>query len=178
MDFPTSISRVKQKILHFLSRPTKSHSSMYVWERYTLIIVCACANEHVEAVDLLKMASEFLAVQIRRGTSVLLALQTVRVSLQSTFWDVFEDLVLHLPERAGRAYHTTDITSVHIARITKLLPSESQSVELSHEVSVCLLFDCRFILFMLAIVSIIVIPCERRNLFKGQFSLVLTLPGS
>ncbi len=70
----------------------------------------------MEHVELLKMASEYLGVQVLQGASVLLALRTICVSLQSTFWDVFESLVPHLPERAGRDYHTTNIASVHIAK--------------------------------------------------------------
>ena len=94
------------------------------------------------------MACEYFAVKIQCGASVVLALKTVRVAVTSTFWDVFEELLRHLPEPIA-TYQTIDIASTKIAKNQKFLPSESQSVELHHEVSVCVLFDSKFILYQL-----------------------------
>ena len=55
----------------------------------------------------------------------------------------FEDL---LPEKSFRML---DIATTSITKHLKFLPLESQFAELHHQVSVCILFDLKFILYQL-----------------------------
>ena len=68
---------------------------------------CACVFVN-HAVLAWRQASDYVVVIVKLGPSVVLQATTVKVSLSSSFWDVFEGLSTYF---SGRKFSPDDILS-------------------------------------------------------------------
>ena len=92
------------------------------------------------------MASDYVVVIVKLGPSVLLQATNAKVFLSSSFWNVFEGLSTYF---SGRTFSSDDILLVYIGKDQRFISSNTQCVQLHHDVLVCVLFDCKFVLFNL-----------------------------
>ena len=89
------------------------------------------------------MASCYVSTIIKYGANVIIPTSVVQISSSSTFWDLFEYVwMANKPQQ-----NLPDPVNVTIM-ISKndTFSSSPQAVKFNHEVAVCKLFDCKYVL--------------------------------
>ena len=93
------------------------------------------------------MALVYLSVCVKSASLVAISTSVVQFCSSSTFWDLLES-VWREKKAEDFSYNPEDVTSVRIAKDSTFCNS-CQDVQLHHELAICQMFDCKYVVFNL-----------------------------